>query len=81
MKKISIGEFRRLNVAKIRSMLPFVVTIEGTEEFIAEKPDMALALSDLHPNVQRQLRAQYNKVRFAMPKPESILAEDVPEPE
>ena len=73
MKTFNITEFRRMPLPQLLDSLPALVTSDGMPAFILAKPDEAIIIGDMHPRVQKQLKAQEAKARNGMAPVEQIF--------
>ena len=77
MKTISFSEFRRLGREGMEAVQPTIITYDGLPIGVFASLEGVIVIADLHPRVQIQLRAQEQKARSGMPKPEKIFAIDI----
>ena len=79
MNVISWTELRKLPGEDRDKLLPFTVTIDGEPMYILEAIGNVIPLTDLHPAVRKQLRAQEGKARLGMPPTVTITSSLVAE--
>jgi len=76
MNKIALSKLRTFKVGNIKRLLPAVVTVDTEDVFVISNAEDVIVVSDLHPRVRNQLRAQEKKARAGMPKEVKITSYD-----
>jgi len=68
MRKMNVGEFRRLSKEGMEEVAPVELLFEGEPIGLFVKKDDVMVISDLHIRVRNRFKAQEAIVRMGMPK-------------
>lgn len=66
MERVAISDWRTWKVDKINENIPMMITIEGVDTFLLDRPENIIVVSDLHPRVRNRLKALEYKARAGM---------------
>ena len=66
MERVAISDWRTWKVAQINENLPLMITIEGVDAFLIDRPENIIVVSDLHPRVRNNLKALEYRARAGM---------------
>jgi hypothetical protein len=66
MNVISVTEFRKLSMPKIKELMPLKLLADGEPVAFVGHVDDFIYIGDMHPRVQNQFRAREELVRSGM---------------
>jgi hypothetical protein len=70
--EVSMTDLKRMSEQRIAENLPMVVTVNGLPRWYLSDIDKVIVINDLHPRVQKQLKAAEFRARKGMPKAEKL---------
>jgi hypothetical protein len=66
MQRISKTELARMSRSQVQKAIPFILTFDGEDYGVVSKPGTVIVTEDLHPAVQKQLKAKELLARSGM---------------